>query len=155
MILLLLLACSTPSAPPVEAAAPAAPAAPAALADALTVTATGEPGGYQVSVTVRSPDLGCTQYADWWEIVGEDGTLLYRRILNHSHPQEQPFTRDGGPVRITADERVWVRVHMHPGGYGGEALAGSIQSGFEVAVWPDGLGAGLEGAQPLPEKCLF
>lgn len=51
---------------------------------------------------MRSPDRDCGLYADWWEVVGEDGRLLYRRILMHSHPDEQPFTRPGGPVAIAA-----------------------------------------------------
>ncbi len=104
---------------------------PASQADVLSTSVSGEPGTYNFSVTVSSPDEGCSQYADWWEIVSQDGELIYRRILLHSHVDEQRFTRSGGPVSIAADTIVLVRAHMHPGGYGGTALKGSLEQGFE------------------------
>ena len=54
------------------------------LADVVSVSASGTDGAYELLVGVRSPDTGCSQYADWWEVVSEDGALLYRRILNHT-----------------------------------------------------------------------
>lgn len=32
----------------------------------LSVKVSGEAGGYNFTVTVSSPDEGCSQYADWW-----------------------------------------------------------------------------------------
>jgi len=126
-----------------------------ALADALSVQVSGSSGAYQFSVEVRSPDEGCEQYADWWEVITEQGELLYRRILAHSHVGEQPFTRSGGPVAIEPDTIVLVRAHMHPGGYGGIALIGSVDGGFE----PADIGADtfdvLEREPPLPTGCTF
>ena len=60
-------------------------------ADITAVKASGSDGNYQFSVTIKSPDTGCDQYADWWEVIDEDGNLLYRRILMHSHVNEIPW----------------------------------------------------------------
>lgn len=124
-------------------------------ADVIAVQASGQPGAYQFKVTVRSPDLGCKQYADWWEVVSEDGKLLYRRVLLHSHVDEQPFTRSGGPVPILQDTVVWVRAHMNIGSYAGAALKGSVKSGFKQAVPETGFAADLAKLPPLPNGCDF
>ncbi len=149
---------AAPSHPAREAAgAAAAPASKGAtdLADVLSVAASGAPGAYQLSVTVRSPDTGCQQYADWWEVLSEDGRLLYRRVLSHSHVADQPFTRSGGPVPIGPDTVVWVRAHMHPSGYGGQALRGTVRQGFRPARLAAGIGAQLAQQPPLPGGCEF
>lgn len=124
-------------------------------ADVLSVNTRGESGAYQFSVEIRSPDLGCEQYADWWEVVGEGGELLYRRILLHSHVNEQPFTRSGGPVPIQPDTIVWVRAHMNTSGYGGSALKGSVQAGFQPVELPPDFASDLAGLAPLPQGCDF
>lgn len=124
-------------------------------ADVIAVQASGQPGAYQFNVTVRSPDLGCKQYADWWEVVSEDGKLLYRRVLLHSHVDEQPFTRSGGPVPVKPDTVVWVRAHMNTGGYGGSALKGSVKTGFKPAAPALGFATGLSKQAPLPDGCDF
>ena len=124
-------------------------------ADVTTVRASGQAGAYDFNVTLQSPDSGCQQYADWWEVVSEDGKLLYRRVLLHSHAQEQPFTRSGGPVPIQPSTRVWVRAHMNNSGYGGVALLGSVQAGFAPAVPKAGFAAGLATQAPLPAGCDF
>ena len=120
------------------------------LADVLAV----EVQGTNLAVTIRSPDLGCDQYASWWEVVGEDGTLLYRRILDHSHVDEQPFTRNGGPV--TSDAVLIVRAHMAPGGYGGVVFRGTLRDGFSAAPDIDAdFAEGLAEEAPLPSSCAF
>jgi len=123
-------------------------------ADVVRVQARGPAGAYELAVSVRSPDRDCGLYADWWEVVSEDGRLLYRRILMHSHPDEQPFTRPGGPVPISPDATVVVRAHLVPTGYGGAVMRGSVARGF--APWPDvppGFAAGLATQPPLPKEC--
>ena len=124
-------------------------------ADVTAVQASGAPGAYQFNVTVKSPDTGCQQYADWWEVVSADGKLLYRRVLLHSHVDEQPFTRSGGPVPIQADTVVWVRTHMNTGGYGGVTFKGSVKTGFKPALPDAGFAAGLAKQAPLPDGCDF
>ena len=125
-------------------------------ADVVAVAATGEPGAYAFSVTLHSPDTGCEQYADWWEVLGPAGTLIFRRILQHSHVDEQPFTRGGEPVAVQAEDSVIVRAHMNELGYGGAAMHGNASDGFEPA--PD-VGADfapdVETLEPLPEECLW
>lgn len=116
---------------------------------------TGTPRSYTLSVGVKSPDQGCQQYADWWEVLTEEGKLIYRRILTHSHVDEQPFVRSGGPVAIAPDQVVWVRAHMHPGGYGGTALKGSVQTGFAKADLNPQFAVDLAKAPPLPQSCAF
>jgi hypothetical protein len=117
-------------------------------------------------VSVESADIDCNQYADWWEVLSEDGALLYRRILQHCHTDENgssdpdapgnTFTRDGGPVAIAEDAVVIVRAHMSNAGYNGTVMRGSVASGFALApdIGPD-FAAEAETAAPQPTQCLF
>ena len=124
-------------------------------ADVLSVEVKGDPGNYSFSVGIHSPDTGCDQYADWWEVIDLDGALIYRRILAHSHAGEQPFTRSGGPVGIEPDTQVIVRAHMNNSGYGGAVFKGSVNSGFLPAELGADFAIELEGAPPLPDGCAF
>jgi len=126
------------------------------LAGVVKVEVKGKRGAYTFGVTVWSPDTGCQQYADWWEVVTPDGgRLLYRRILLHSHVSEQPFTRSGGPVSVGPNDVVMVRVHVQPTGYSPLALEGSAAAGFEAVRLPDGFGSELVREPPRPEGCWF
>ena len=126
-----------------------------ASADVVALAVAGAPGAYTFEVTVRSDDLGCDHYADWWDVRRATGELVYRRILNHSHVDEQPFTRAGGPVAVSADEEVWVIAHLHPLGYTGAWMRGMVETGFQTVSEPveTSLEAWDEGA--LPEDCWF
>ncbi len=126
-----------------------------ARADVVEVSASGDEGSWTFLVSMLSDDVGCDHYADWWEVVDQDGELLYRRTLRHSHVDEQPFARDGGPVAVAGDQLVWVRGHQNDRGYGGVAMSGSVDAGFAVAEWPAGLGEGLEDQEPQPDPCLY
>ena len=125
-------------------------------ADVVAVRTSGSPGAYSFAVTLESPDTGCDQYADWWEVITPDGELLYRRILAHSHVNEQPFTRSGGPVDVQATTRVIVRAHMNDAGYGGVAFSGSAEAGFaaDASVTAE-LAPRLAEEAPLPNGCAF
>lgn len=126
---------------------------PSAAITAVSVT--GEPGGYTFSVTIQSPDTGCEQYADWWDVFRPDGTLVYRRILAHSHVNEQPFTRSGAPVNVAADEMILVRAHMNSSGYGEQVFSGSIEQGLMIDTLDSSVAEELEVADPLPDSCAF
>lgn len=138
----------------VAATAQATLAAPA-RADVTAVRVRGEPGAYEFEVEIESPDVGCAQYADWWEVVDINGRLLYRRVLDHSHVAEQPFRRSGGPVPIAADTIVWVRAHMNTTGYGGTAFKGSPATGFRRAELAPSFAADLARQPPLPDRCAL
>jgi len=125
------------------------------LANIISVNITGSPDQYQFNVAISSPDTGCEQYADWWEILSEQGTLIYRRILLHSHVNEQPFTRSGGPVDIGEDTFVYIRAHMNQAGYGGVIMGGSVESGFNVVEISPDFSPDIENTPPLPSGCNF
>ena len=125
------------------------------LADVVSVEVTGDAGAYSFRVAVLSPDTGCDQFADWWEVVGKEGELIYRRVLLHSHVGEQPFERSGSPVPVAADAVVYVRAHLNAGGYGGQAFKGSVRAGFEPVELPADFAAGLADEKPLPQGCAF
>lgn len=115
----------------------------------------GEDGGYTFSVTVSSPDTGCDSYVDWWEVVTPAGGVVYRHTLLHSHVNEQPFTRFGGPVDVEAGDDVIVRAHMNTLGYGVAALRGSVASGFAPATLGVGFASDVESMDPQAPECAF
>ena len=125
------------------------------FADIISVSVKGESNNYEFSVGIQSPDTGCDQYADWWEVLSEDSALIYRRILAHSHVNEQPFVRTGGPVTIEANDVLYIRGHMHPGGYGGNVFKGSVRDGFEKVTISSDFASGVENEDPQPDGCAF
>ena len=128
---------------------------PMSYADVISVEVSGSDTSYRFSIGVRSPDTGCDQFADWWEVLSPDGLLLYRRVLLHSHVGEQPFTRSGGPVPILYDQEVIIRAHMNTSGYGGQAFRGSVAEGFTPFELAVDFAASLENQPPLPKGCDF
>jgi hypothetical protein len=124
-------------------------------ADAIQISISGDPRSYRFSVTIRSPDTGCNQYADWWEVVSPGGQLIYRRVLLHSHVGEQPFTRSGGPVNVQPGETVIIRGHMNGTRYGGAGLKGSVSGGFTTTELRRDFGVELDQQDPLPPGCGF
>ncbi len=119
------------------------------------MSVSGESANYVFTVEIESPDTGCDQYADWWEVLNEKGELMYRRILLHSHIDEQPFTRSGGPIITGANDILFVRAHMHPEGYGGTAFKGSVEEGFRQVTLNPNFAAGVEMLEPQPDGCAF
>ena len=78
-------------------------------------------------VTVAHPDTGWEDYADGWDVVLPDGTVLlpnpenpFTRLLLHPHETEQPFTRSQSNIEIPAEiTAVTVRAHDIVDGFGG------------------------------------
>ncbi len=119
------------------------------------VSISGAPLSYTFSVTVQSPDTGCDQYADWWEVLRADGSLVYRRILGHSHVTEQPFTRSGGPIELSDNEQIIVRAHMNNAGYGDQVFRGSVLEGLTKSTLGSAFMDELAFVDPLPASCAF
>lgn len=65
----------------------------------VRVTPSGD-GAYRFDVTLKHADTGWDHYADAFEVLAPDGTVLGTRILAHPHVNEQPFTRSLDGVRI-------------------------------------------------------
>lgn len=120
-----------------------------------SVSAQGSSGAYTFSVGISSPDEGCERYADWWEVITPDSVLIYRRILAHSHVDEQPFTRSGGPINIGDNDPVLIRAHMNDLGYGSRVFSGTVSNGFSEDSLRINFGASLSSQAPLPSGCAF
>lgn len=119
------------------------------------VTVSGGANSYTFNVTIESPDTGCDQYADWWEVIDLEGSLIYRRVLAHSHVNEQPFTRSGDNIKLTKNTQVYVRAHMNTSGYGVRVQKGSVENGFMAAELDVEFAKELQKKEPLPTGCAF
>jgi hypothetical protein len=93
-------------------------------ATVLKVEARPEAGGaWRFSVTVAHADTGWDHYADRWEVLAPDGTVLGTRVLLHPHENEQPFTRSLGGVQVPDGvTRVTLRAHDSVHGLGGREV---------------------------------
>jgi hypothetical protein len=112
-------------------------------------------GRPQASARPCCAHTGCDAYADWWEVLSEDGALLYRRILTHSHVAEQPFTRSGGPVPLDAGAVAIVRAHMSTSGYGPAAMRLAPPEAPAEFEPPEDFAPGVESLDPQPGDCAF
>jgi hypothetical protein len=100
-------------------------------ADVLHVKAVqAADGTWTFHVTVRHPDTGWDDYADGWDVLTPDGTVLkpdpdspFTRLLLHPHENEQPFTRSQSGIVIPSGvTQVRVRAHDLVDGYGGREV---------------------------------
>ena len=65
-------------------------------------------------------DVGEDYYADRWEMLSPDGTILAKRVLLHPHVDEQPFARSLRVLALPESvQRVRVRAHDYVHGFGG------------------------------------
>lgn len=87
-------------------------------------------GTWRFDVTVRHPDTGWEDFADGWDVVLPNGTVIkpdpnspYTRLLLHPHVDEQPFTRSQSGIIIPEDvTQVTVRAHDVLFGFGGREV---------------------------------
>jgi len=93
----------------------------AAPADVVAVDLSrNSDSSYNVAVTVLSDETGWDKYADRWEVLGPDGTVLGTRILHHPHVTEQPFTRSLPRLRLPPGvTEIRIRAHDSVEGFGG------------------------------------
>ncbi len=74
-------------------------------------------------MTVRHADTGWDHYADKWEVLAPDGSVLGTRVLYHPHVDEQPFTRSLSGVRVPPHvDAVTVRAFDSQHGSGGTSV---------------------------------
>lgn len=87
----------------------------------------GDETFYSFSVTVRHDDEGWDHYADRFEILAPDGSILGTRVLAHPHENEQPFTRSLGAVAVPEGvSEVMIRAHDSVHGHGGKTMTVAI-----------------------------
>lgn len=92
-------------------------------ADVLEVRAERTGDSWRFTVTVAHADAGWDHYADRWDVLAPDGSILGSRVLLHPHDSEQPFTRSLGGVAIPAGiDRVTIRAHDKIHGLGGRTV---------------------------------
>ena len=93
-------------------------------ADVVGVQAVPLAGGaWRFNVTVAHGDTGWDHYADRWDVLAPDGSVLGTRVLLHPHEQEQPFTRSLGGVAVPAGlSEVTIRAHDKVHGLGGREM---------------------------------
>lgn len=101
-------------------------------------------GTWRFNVTVEHPDIGWDDYADGWDVVLPDGTVVkandddpFTRLLLHPHETEQPFTRSQSNLHIPESvTQVTVRAHDLVDGWGGQVVvvdfANDSGQGFEI-----------------------
>lgn len=135
----------TPDATPTAAPTSPLPSETSANADVERVRAIqADDGTWTFHVTVRHPDTGWEDYADGWDVLTPDGTVIqpdpsspFTRLLLHPHETEQPFTRSQSGIAIPPDvTQVRVRAHDLVDGFGGREVVVdlTVSSGpdFEV-----------------------
>ena len=100
-------------------------AALAGEADVVKVAVTESmPGTFRFDVSVRHGDEGWDHYANAWQVVGPDGSVLGTRVLLHPHDTEQPFTRSLGGVKIADGiKTVVIRARDSVHDFGGKEMS--------------------------------
>ena len=85
------------------------------------ITSLGD-GRYRVDATVAHGDTGWDHYANRWDVLAADGTVLGVRELLHPHENEQPFTRSLTLSIPAGTQFIILRASDSVHGEGGETL---------------------------------
>jgi len=97
-------------------------------ADVLDATAERVGGDqWRISATVQHADTGWDHYANGFEIVAPDGTVLGTRVLYHPHVEEQPFTRSHTLAIPAGIAEITIRALDSVHGGGGAAVTIALQ----------------------------
>ncbi len=82
---------------------------------------------YRINTTVKHADAGWDHYANRWDVLAPDGTVLGSRELAHPHDNEQPFTRSltlSIPADITS---VTIQANDSVHGLGGKTITVEVK----------------------------
>ena len=95
-------------------------------------------GTWTFHVSVTHKDVNWYDYADGWNIVLPDGSIVkpdpfsqFTRALRHPHVEEQPFVRtQKGIILPDGVDKVTVRAHDKKHGWGGEEIVVDLNVRF-------------------------
>jgi hypothetical protein len=131
-------------------------------------------GSYQVTVILQSPEQDCDDYADWWEVLSEDGSLLGRHLLEEPQGFEKPFESQAVVSVEDPNQVLIIRAHFSSdmdetfanydnelilvdeipsSKYPNQAMKGSIETGFKSVRIPRRFAAKVERQDPQPGPC--
>lgn len=103
--------------------------AKAGEADVLSATLTETaPGVFTISAEVEHGDDGWDHYANAWQVIGPDGSVIATRVLAHPHMNEQPFIRVLTDVSIPDNvSEVTIRARDLVHGFGGRTVTLTVR----------------------------
>lgn len=87
----------------------------------VTITKVGD-STFRINATLLHEDTGWDHYADRWDVVTPDGTVLGSRVLHHPHVNEQPFTRSLTLTLSPSITTVTIQAHDSVHELGGETV---------------------------------
>jgi hypothetical protein len=98
-------------------------------ADVVSASAKCSASTCDFVVTVRHDDEGWDHFANAWQVLAPDGSVLATRVLRHPHVGEQPFTRRLRDVQIPPalrEVRIRARDSIH--GLGGKEVVVGLRN---------------------------
>ncbi len=128
----------------------------------LKVESDNSPSPNILAAEIDSPDEDCDQYADWWEVLAPDGTLIQRQVIAKPHPDDQSFTSEMKLTQaLNPTQTVLIRAHFHGSyddegrsGYTDQALRGSVARGFRLVRPSSQFAAWLDDEGEQPPECV-